>query len=135
MTTLHRLKSFIAFLCTVTAFAAVVLASVAQLEFWRSPDAGWPILSGLVVGVLSLVAAGCAFDAGRPLAGLCTALLGSALAVFCGTVLAWAAWLTFFGGRPGQEVNLAGVLATLAYFRALNWVFKEPDDGRTFLRD
>ena len=42
---------------SVTAFAAVVLASVAQLEFWLSPDCGWPVLSGLALGVLSVVAA------------------------------------------------------------------------------
>ena len=135
MTTRRRLKSVIAFLCTVTAFAAIVLATVAQLEFWRSADAGWPALSGLVLGVLSRVAAGCAFDAGRLGAGLCTVLLGTVLAVFCGTVLVWAVWLTYFGGRHVEGVHLAGCLAMVVYFRGLEGVFKELDDGRTFLRD
>ncbi len=125
MSTLRRLKPVIAFLCSVTAFAAVVLASVAQLEFWRSPDCGWLVLSGLTLGILSVVAARWSFDVGRPVTGLCTALLGSALAVFCGTVLAWAAWLTYFGGRPGHEVNLGALFATLVFFRALDWVFDE----------
>jgi hypothetical protein len=135
MSTLSRLKAVIAVLCIVTAFAAVVLVVAAQRGIWRSPGGGCMVLSGLAGGVLSGVAASRAFQVGQLVTGLWTGLAGSALVVFCGTSLAYATWAAYVDGQPGLEFSLAAWLATMMFFKALDWVFEEPSDGTTFLRD
>ncbi len=126
MSTPSRLKTIIAFLCIVTAFAAVFLAVGVHREIWRSPGGGCMVLSGLAGGVVSVIAARRAFQTDRITVGLLTALAGSALVAFCGMTLAFPTYLTFVDGQPGLEFVVAALLGVMVFFKALDWVFEEP---------